>query len=345
MDAEPTRKQRSHDRIVEAAARAIRRDGYGGVGVADVMREAGLTHGGFYAHFASRDALLVEALERAGRRQRVAVSVSAVEACASARRQPLPGARRGLPRGPPAEDARGRLSGRRAVFGDAAPVARRPQGVERSGCRRWCAMSRTRLPPSVPAERLRSSPRRWSGSLQLARAIGRTEQGKALLAASRRSADRAVRHRLSRPFFLENEYDVHHILDHRRRAARLAHVPPLPFESTGISREARRTRSSSSPAPTAASGSRSRAWHSRAARRKVYAGARDPSTRDARRRRADPSRRDRRGAGRRRRREPCPRRDAPRQQRRHRALRRLPRRRRGRTDAGDSSRPTSSARC
>jgi AcrR family transcriptional regulator len=35
--------------------------------VADVMKEAGLTHGGFYAHFDSRDALLVEALARAGR--------------------------------------------------------------------------------------------------------------------------------------------------------------------------------------------------------------------------------------------------------------------------------------
>jgi AcrR family transcriptional regulator len=36
------------------------------VGVADIMKEAGLTHGGFYAHFPSRAALVVEALERAG---------------------------------------------------------------------------------------------------------------------------------------------------------------------------------------------------------------------------------------------------------------------------------------
>ena len=63
----PTRKELSHDRIVEVAARAIRRAGYRGVGVADMMKEAGLTHGGFYAHFPSRDALLVEALQRAGR--------------------------------------------------------------------------------------------------------------------------------------------------------------------------------------------------------------------------------------------------------------------------------------
>src|SRR3954467_12146989 len=61
-----TRKQETHERIVDVAARAIRRHGYVGVGVADVMKEAGLTHGGFYAHFDSREALLVEAVERAG---------------------------------------------------------------------------------------------------------------------------------------------------------------------------------------------------------------------------------------------------------------------------------------
>lgn len=67
MSAPPSRKEISHDRIVEAASRAVRRAGYQGVGVADVMKEAGLTHGGFYAHFESRDALLVEAVQRAGR--------------------------------------------------------------------------------------------------------------------------------------------------------------------------------------------------------------------------------------------------------------------------------------
>ncbi len=61
-----TTKQASHDRIVDAAARAIRRSGYNGTGVADIMKEAGLTHGGFYAHFPSRDAMLAEAADRAG---------------------------------------------------------------------------------------------------------------------------------------------------------------------------------------------------------------------------------------------------------------------------------------
>ena len=45
------RKEATHERIVETAARAIRRSGYNGTGVADIMKEAGLTHGGFYAHF------------------------------------------------------------------------------------------------------------------------------------------------------------------------------------------------------------------------------------------------------------------------------------------------------
>lgn len=67
MSTSPSRKELTHDRIVDVAARALRRNGYAGVGVAEVMKEAGLTHGGFYAHFASRDALIVEAMQRAGR--------------------------------------------------------------------------------------------------------------------------------------------------------------------------------------------------------------------------------------------------------------------------------------
>src|SRR5258705_692848 len=58
-----SRKEETHERIVDAAARAIQRHGYAGVGVADVMKEAGLTHGGFYAHFDSPAALPVEALQ------------------------------------------------------------------------------------------------------------------------------------------------------------------------------------------------------------------------------------------------------------------------------------------
>lgn len=61
-----TKGEQTRERIVRAAARAIRRHGYAGVGVAQVMKDAGLTHGGFYAHFYSRDAMLAAAAEQAG---------------------------------------------------------------------------------------------------------------------------------------------------------------------------------------------------------------------------------------------------------------------------------------
>ena len=64
-NARASAKEASHERIVSVAARAIRRSGYGGTGVADIMKEAGLTHGAFYAHFSSREAMLAEAAGRA----------------------------------------------------------------------------------------------------------------------------------------------------------------------------------------------------------------------------------------------------------------------------------------
>jgi TetR/AcrR family transcriptional repressor of nem operon len=55
-------KQKTREAIVEAAARCIRAGGLDALGVASIMSEVGLTHGGFYAHFRSRDALLAAAV-------------------------------------------------------------------------------------------------------------------------------------------------------------------------------------------------------------------------------------------------------------------------------------------
>lgn len=55
-------KQETHERIVKRAAVRLREKGAHGIGVADLMKEAGLTHGGFYAHFDSREALVIEAM-------------------------------------------------------------------------------------------------------------------------------------------------------------------------------------------------------------------------------------------------------------------------------------------
>jgi TetR/AcrR family transcriptional repressor of nem operon len=53
-------KQKTHDRLLSEAAKAIRREGPHKLSVAGVMAKAGLTHGGFYAHFKNRDELVAE---------------------------------------------------------------------------------------------------------------------------------------------------------------------------------------------------------------------------------------------------------------------------------------------
>jgi TetR/AcrR family transcriptional repressor of nem operon len=55
------KRQENHDRIVAIASEMFRERGFDGVGVADLMERAGLTHGGFYNHFASKEALIAEA--------------------------------------------------------------------------------------------------------------------------------------------------------------------------------------------------------------------------------------------------------------------------------------------
>jgi TetR/AcrR family transcriptional repressor of nem operon len=55
----------NRQRIIDAAGALFRAKGFDGIGVADIMKAADLTHGGFYGHFASKDALVAEATERA----------------------------------------------------------------------------------------------------------------------------------------------------------------------------------------------------------------------------------------------------------------------------------------
>ena len=56
---------RNRERIVETAAQRFRERGFEGIGVADLMKEAGFTHGGFYGHFSSKEDLIAEASDRA----------------------------------------------------------------------------------------------------------------------------------------------------------------------------------------------------------------------------------------------------------------------------------------
>ena len=65
MGTSQAAKAASHDRILDIAAARIRRDGIDGLAVAELMKDAGLTHGGFYRHFDSREQLVAEAAQRA----------------------------------------------------------------------------------------------------------------------------------------------------------------------------------------------------------------------------------------------------------------------------------------
>jgi len=91
MGYSQAQKAESRQRVLETAARQIREDGIEALGVADCMRRAGLTHGAFYGHFESRDALIVEALEYAVAlsEKRIATTVAAANASGSAKKEPL----------------------------------------------------------------------------------------------------------------------------------------------------------------------------------------------------------------------------------------------------------------
>jgi TetR/AcrR family transcriptional repressor of nem operon len=67
MRYQPEHKAEIHQKIVKDASRRIRTEGLTGAAVSTVMRDAGLTHGGFYKHFESKDELLIESLGEAFR--------------------------------------------------------------------------------------------------------------------------------------------------------------------------------------------------------------------------------------------------------------------------------------
>jgi len=183
MSAVPTRREATHERIVDAAARVLRRDGYAGVGVADVMKQAGLTHGGFYAHFGSRDALLVEATERAGlgsgvaMRERMAAAAARGESTLRALIEAY------------LSDAH--LKGTEfgcVVAALSSEMPRQSQAVRAPSVERvkkLIALVQSALPASASKGQAAVIAATMVGALQLARTLGANAQGKALLAATR----------------------------------------------------------------------------------------------------------------------------------------------------------------
>lgn len=184
MDTPLSRKQITHERIVDTAAAVLRASGFSGVGVADIMKRVGLTHGGFYAHFASRDALLCEAVERAGAdsRMRVAKSVALRKARgASPLRAFIENYLSDTHLAAPEEGC--------PVAALAAEMPRQSPEVAEAAARRvrnLVAIVRESLPPSA-AEQAAVVAGQLVGALQLARALGDNAEGRALLAGTRRA--------------------------------------------------------------------------------------------------------------------------------------------------------------
>jgi len=179
-----TRKEETHERIVQAAARAIRRHGYGGVGVAEVMKEAGLTHGGFYAHFKSREDLLVEALARAGRD-----SGAAIARATQARRARGVSAFRAFIDSYLSEAHLGSMDAGCPVAALGSDMARQSGGVREESAHRverLIAGVRDTLPGATRATAAVIAGT-LVGSLQLARALGDNAEGRSVLAAARKA--------------------------------------------------------------------------------------------------------------------------------------------------------------
>lgn len=183
--AAPSRKQQTHDRILDAAARVLRDSGFEGIGVADIMKKAGLTHGGFYAHFPSREALVAEALARAGQdsqlrmRKSIANGVAKgqtpfralVESYLSERHLKAPEA--GCP-----------------VAALASEMPRQPETVRAAAATRveaLIAAVQSCLPPGDDEDTAAVVANQLVGALQLARSLGDNARGRRHLATARRS--------------------------------------------------------------------------------------------------------------------------------------------------------------
>ena len=180
-----TREQaaQNHDRIVETAARLFRERGFEGVGVADLMKAAGLTHGGFYGHFESKEELMERACERAlqGSTERWKARVQ--------------GARGGdalhaLAKGYLAERHRDDPGNGCLIASLGADAARHGPGVRRA-IARWLDSAFGFLADHVPGRTARARRARaiatlssWVGAMVLARAVEDERLSREILAAA-----------------------------------------------------------------------------------------------------------------------------------------------------------------
>ncbi|WP_342616142.1 TetR/AcrR family transcriptional regulator [Rhodoferax sp. GW822-FHT02A01] len=183
MQIKPSRREATHERILEVASLALRRNGYSGVGVADVMKQAGLTHGGFYAHFPSRDALLAEAIARAGR-DNADGTMRRIARKQAGGKSTL----RALIEDYLSEAHLRDVEGGCVVAALSSEMPRQSPELQQAASERVRSLVNLvshALPPGGTADQAMAIAGSLVGSLQLARTLGSNAQGKAMLAAAR----------------------------------------------------------------------------------------------------------------------------------------------------------------
>lgn len=179
----PSKRDLTHERILDAASRAIRRAGHTGASVAVVMKEAGLTHGGFYAHFDSREKMVASAIAHAGKKssQNLAQSMAVLE---KRGRTPF----RALVDSYLSPAHMAALETGCVVAALGSEIPRQPDEVRNAANERVSALMRlvnSVLPAEAGSDAAACIASTMVGALQLARALGGAE-GEALLAANRR---------------------------------------------------------------------------------------------------------------------------------------------------------------
>ncbi len=176
-------KEKTRARVLKEAAKAIRAEGPHRIAVAGVMAKAGLTHGGFYAHFPSREAMVAAAIERAGRNsaEHLAPRIAKREAEGA-------GPLRALLETYLADSQLSAAETGCPVAALGGEMARQTQLVREASCDRVRNLIRLvgqRLPAGAPADRAAPIVSAMVGAVQLARALGNNAEGRALLHATR----------------------------------------------------------------------------------------------------------------------------------------------------------------
>ncbi len=178
-------KARTRARIVAAAARAFRAEGIGNVTIPALMRDAGLTHGGFYAHFANKEALVAEACARG-------LSESSQAILAAAGAKPPAEALSLIIRAYLSRDHRDHPDTGCTIAALGADIAREPDAVRASfadALRAYARRIAAYLPGPDEAQREEAALVLLSGmagTLMVARALDDREQSDRLLLAARR---------------------------------------------------------------------------------------------------------------------------------------------------------------